>query len=216
MKTYIITIVFALPLLLFFSCGTGSSQLTIESEKQIKMKNYSVNSPAGDDWEYALDNDKQIIAFHRQSGEIFQVFSSKNRRDSFINIFRNGVTDKVESASRKDFANDFMDSEFKIMQNDYERTDYGEPELLGKDSLTINDKVLYRMKYELSCSLLPGSGYDCFSGEGQLYVYMPRDFETSGKFYVFVIEEYGYSMFYPYDFDMINSVITSFICDEDK
>ena len=216
MKKHIITIVFALQLLLFFSCGTSSNLSSIESEKRIEMRNYSINSPVGDDWEFEFNKAQQIIMFHKQSGELFQVFSSKNRRDSFINIFRNGVTDKVESASRRDFANDFMDSEFKIMQNDYEKTDYGEPELLEKDSLTINDKVLYRMQYELSCSLLPGSGYVCYDGEGQLYVYMPRDFEKTGKFYVFVIEEYGPSMFYPYDFEMINSVITSFSCDEDK
>lgn len=216
MKTYIITIVFALQILIFFSCGTGSSQLTIESEKQIKMKNYTVNSPAGDDWEYVLDNDKQIIAFHRQSGEMFQLFSSKNRRDTFINLSRTGFRGSANGSTRKNIAEGFMDNEFKIMQNDYERTDYGEPELLGKDSLTINDKVLYRMQYGLSCSLLPGSGYNCFSGAGQLYVYMPKSFEDNGIFYAFVIEEYGYSMFYPYDLEQINSVITSFICDEDK
>ncbi len=216
MKKHIIIIVSALQIFLFYSCGTGSSLSTIESEKRIEMRNYSVNSPLGDDWEFEANKTKQVIMFHKQSGELFQVFSSKNRRDTFINIFRNGVTAKVKSASRKDFASDFMDNEFAIMQSDYEKTDYGEPELLGKDSLIINDRVLYRMIYELSCSLLPGSGYNCFSGAGQLYVYTPRDFEQSGRFYVFVIEEYGYSMFYPYDFDLINSVIASFSCDEDK
>jgi hypothetical protein len=216
MKRLILTIIVVSLFILLCACSSGSNAVSIESEKQIKMKNYSINSPAGDDWEYALNNDKQIIAFHRQSGEMFQLISAKNRRDTFINISRTGITDKNNGAARKDIAEGFMDSEFKIMQNDYERTDYGEPELIGKDSLVINNKVLYRMKYELSCSLLPGSGYNCFSGEGHLYVYMPRSFEENGIFYAFVIEEYGYSMFYPYNLEQISGVINSFSCDEDK
>jgi len=215
-KTYIkISIILFIAAFFLFGCGSGQNTVSIESEKRIEMKNYSVNSPVGDDWEFETNKTKQVIMFHKQRGELFQLLSSKNRRDTYINIFRNGLTNKAEVVNRRDFANNFMDNEFRIMQKSYEETDYGEPELLEKDSTTINGKVLYRMKYGLSCSLLPGSGYDCFNGEGQLYIYLPKTFENNAVFYVIIIEEYGQSMFYPYDFDLINGVITSFSCDED-
>lgn len=216
MKKYIVGLLGISSFLFFYSCSPASNLTSIGSENQVKMKNYSFNSPVGDDWEYAVNEADQIAAFHRQSGEMFQLFSAKNRRDTFINISRTGIRGKVNDLTRKDAAWGFMDNEFKIMQDNYEKTDYGEPELLEKDSLIINYKVLYRMKYELSCSLLPGSGLNCFSGEGHLYVYMPKSFDDNGIFYAFVIEEYGYSMFYPYDLEQISSLITSFKCDEDK
>jgi hypothetical protein len=52
---------------------------------------------------------------------------------------------------------------------------------------------------------------------GQLYIYLPKSFEDSGIFYLFMIEEDGGEdiLSSGKDFDQIKNVLATFKCDED-
>jgi hypothetical protein len=217
MKTYIkISVITFSSIFFLCNCGSGLNTVSIDSDKPIKFENYSIHSPFGDDWEYQPNEVTKSVMFYRQSGEMWQLVS-KRRRDTFIKVFRNYTTMPTKNINKQEFASSYMDSEFRLMEESAEKTGYGKPYLIARDKVLTSEKTLYRMNYGLNMCLLPGSGWTAYPGQGHLYIYLPESFEGNGIFYLFLIEEYGGEDFInaDYDFDQINNVLATFMCDED-
>ena len=191
---------------ILWGCSSGLNTVSIDSDKPVKIKNYSMHSPIGDDWEYQSDMENQAVMFYRMSDDVAQYFTG-NSRHTFINVFRNYSNIPTQNVDRQEFASGYIDSEFQIMLNNANQNPYGAPSLIAKDTVLINEKFLYRMNYKFV--RLPAQGH--------LYVYLPNHFEETGVFYLFLIEEYGGDNILSsgYDFDQINNVLATFKCDED-
>jgi hypothetical protein len=191
---------------ILWSCSSGLNTVSIDSDKPVKIKNYSMHSPIGDDWEYQSDLENQSVMFHRTSDDVAQYFTG-NSRHTFINVFRNYSNMPTQNIDRQEFASGYMDSEFQIMLNNANQNPYGAPILIARDTVLNNDKLLYRMNYK----------FVTLPAQGHLYVYLPKQFEETGVFYLFLIEEYGGDNILSsgYDFEQINNVLATFKCDED-
>jgi len=207
MNTYIkISMMIYGVIIILYGCGSGLNTVSIDSDKSIKFKNYSIHSPIGDDWEYQPNEVTQSVMFYRQSDDAMQ-YVTGNSRSTYINVYRDSTVMPTKNIDRNEFANGFMDNEFQIMEANLGNTIYGEPQLIDRDTLLINNKTFYRMNYK-------SSGYP---SQGYLYVYLPNHFEEASVFYLFIIEEYGGDdiLSSGYDFDQIKNVLVTFKCDED-
>jgi hypothetical protein len=207
MKTYIEILILVFLFVVFLcGCGSGLNTVSIESDKTVNLKNYSVHSPIGDDWEYQIDDEIQSVMFYRQSDDVMK-YVTGNSRNTFINVYRNQTTIPTKNIDRQEFADGYMDSEFQIMLNNANQNPYGAPILIARDTVLNNEKLLYRMNYKFV--RLPAQGH--------LYVYLPKSFEDDGIFYLFLIGEYGGDNILSsgYDFDQINNVLATFNCIED-
>ena len=120
MKTYIeILILVFLSAVFLCGCGSGLNTVSIESDKTVNLKNYSIHSPIGDDWEYQIDDEIQSVMFYRQSDDVMK-YVTGNSRNTFINVYRNQTTIPTKNIDRQEFADGYMDSEFQIMLNNAE------------------------------------------------------------------------------------------------
>jgi hypothetical protein len=182
--------------------------IPIDSDKPVKLKNYSIHSPIGNEWEYQYNEELQSIMFYRKSDDVIQQYFTGNYRNTFIYIYRDSTTMPAKNLDKKEFANGIIDSEFQILEANLRQKACDKPIILTRDECIINEKTFYRMIFD--------SGLLCPS-KGHLYIYLPNHFEDSAVFYLFVIEEFGAETFMSsdYDFNQINNVLTTFICDED-
>ncbi|HVO72585.1 MAG TPA: hypothetical protein VMT35_01065 [Ignavibacteriaceae bacterium] len=208
MKRYLKISVILFPINIFLTgCSSSLNTIGIDSDKPVKLKNYSIHSPIGDDWEYQSNEELQSVMFYRQSDDIIQYITG-NSRNTFINVYRDSSTMPTKNVDREEFADGFINSEFQIMEPNLGRTLYGKPILSTRDTFIIGEKTLYRMIYRTG---------PLYPSEGHLYVYLPNHFEDTAVFYLFIIEEYGAETFMSsdYDFNQINNVLATFKCDED-
>ncbi len=74
----------------FFLCGCGSglNTVSIDSDKTVKLKNYSIHSPIGDDWEYQSNEETQSIMFYLLDTDMMYYISRGERSGTSINIYR--------------------------------------------------------------------------------------------------------------------------------
>lgn len=198
-------IIFSL-LFILCGCGSGLDTVSIDSNKPFNFRNYNFHSPTGDDWECQSNEEQQSVMFYRQSDDAMQ-YVTGNRRETFINVYRDSTTIPTKNMDREEFVRGFMENEFRIMETKLSQTIYGSPVLIARDSIFIQGKTFYQMNYR-------SSGYP---SQGFLYVYLPNHFKDTSVFYLFVIEEYGGENFLStsYDFTQLNNILTSFNCDED-
>lgn len=194
-------------LILFqYGCGSGLNTVSIDSDKPIKFKNYSIHSPIGDDWEYQPNEITQSVMFYRQSDDVMQ-YVTGNSRNTFINVYRDSTTMPIKNIDRQEFASGFINNEFQIMTANLGQSAYGRPVLISQDTVSVYKRTFCRMNYR-------STGYP---SQGYLYVYLPSHFEDTAVFYLFIIEEYGGDNFMSssYDFTQLNNLLATFKCDED-
>ena len=207
MKTYIeILILVFLSAVFLCGCGSGLNTVSIESDKIVKLKNYSVHSPLGEGWEYQYDKTSQQTFFYNLDTGFMYYLSGGARRGTSINVYRRLTNMLTKNIDRQEFVNGFVDEEFQIVEELQGLTFVYKPQVIKRDTILIADKMFYKMNY--------GSTEE---SSGQLYIYLPKSFEDNGIFYLFLIEEDGGEEIISSgkDFDQIKNVLATFNCIED-
>jgi hypothetical protein len=207
MKSYIkISIIFCSSTFILCSCGSGLNTVSIDADKTVKFKNYSIHSPIGDDWEYQPNEVNQNVMFYKLDTGVMYYLSGGKRSGTSINIYRDRTKIHTKNIDRQEFINGYLENDFQITEELSGITFVYKPDINKRDTTLINEKMFYKMNY--------GS-----SGEssGQLYIYLPKSFEDNGIFYLFMIEEDGGKdiLSSGNDFDQIKNILATFKCDED-
>jgi hypothetical protein len=187
-------------------CGSGLNTVSIDSDKTVKLKNYSIHSPIGDDWEYQPNEVTQSVMFYLLDTDLMYYVSGGKRSGTSINIYRDQTRMDTKNIDRQEFVSGYVDNDFQIIEQLSGMTFVYKPEIAKRDTILINEKIFYKMNY--------GSDEESW---GQLYIYLPKSFEENGIFYVFRIEEDGGEEILSSgnDFDQIKNVLATFKCDED-
>lgn len=206
-KTYIIiSIIIFIAVFFLYSCGSGLNTVSIDSDKTIKLENYSIHSPIGDDWEYQSNEETQSVMFYLLDTDMMYYLSGGKRSGTSINIYRDQTKMHTKTIDRQEFVNVYVDNDFQIIEELSGITFVYKPDITKRDTILINEKIFYKMNY--------GSDEESW---GQLHIYLPKSFEDNGIFYLFMIEEDGGEdiLSSGKDFDQIKNVLATFKCDED-
>jgi len=189
-----------------WACGSGLNTVSIDSDKTVKLKKYSLHSPIGDGWEYEPNEGIQGVMFYRPDNGVMQYISNE-RHGTLITIYRERTQVKTKIIDRAEFISDYLSNEFTITENLSGISFVYKPYTANRDTIIINEKLFYKTNY--------GSNEE--ADQGQLYIYLPKSFENNGIFYQFMIEDYDSEdiLSSGKDFDQINNVLATFKCDED-
>ena len=144
--------------------------------------------------------------FYQLDTDVMYYLSGGKRSGISINIYRNQTRMHTKNIDRPEFITGYLNNEFQITEELSGMTFVYRPEIAKRDTILINEKILYKMNY--------GSDEESW---GQLYIYLPKSFEDNGIFYLFMIEEDGGEdvLSSGNDLDQIKNVLATFKCDED-
>jgi hypothetical protein len=140
-KTYNKISVLLFPTIIFLgSCGSGLNTVNINSDQTIKLKNYSIHSPIGDDWEYQVNKETERVFFYQLDTDMMYYLSGGKRSGTSINIYRNQTRMHTKNIDRQEFVNSYVDNDLQITEELSGMTFVYRPEIAKRDTILINEK----------------------------------------------------------------------------
>lgn len=202
-------------LTILYSCGGGlpSGSDHINRNTPVDMVSYTVNYPAGDDWQIRKEKGIKKVTFTRDKSstgsDLLGVLAGGSPEGStVIEIYENQIVSDTFKLAEKDAAEDFMNGELKYMKKNGVRQGMYDLDEVTKTDTVINDKKFYCMKYELS--KIKNTWGASFASDNILALYFPVNYLETRRFYVFLINDFSNSIAIGRDAGQLYPVLAGF------
>ena len=202
-------------LILINSCGGGlpSGSDRVNRNIPLDMVSYTVNYPAGDNWQCRQEKGIKKVTFTRDKSstgsDLLGVLAGGSPEGStVIEIFENQIVSDTFNLAEKDAAEDYMNEELKYMKKNGVKKDMYDLEEVIKTDTVINDKKFYCMKYELKN--IKNTWGASFASENILALYYPVNYLETRRFYVFLINDFSNSVAIGRDAGQLYPVLAGF------
>jgi len=185
----------------------------VPADSLITMENYSIRAPKTDWWFTSYDKSGDAVNFSNMK-------AVDTIHNNYITITIYRVNINYGEYSIMDGNSIFTKYYAKIEEvnnKNFDRTGYCRVEVLSKDTITINNKHLFHVNYNLfRCQMI--NEQDTADGTGNIYFYFPFTYKRERVFYLFRIEQFfrknsGRNLQLKYS--DVENFIAGFTCRED-
>ncbi len=200
---------------ILYSCGGGlpSGSDHVNRNISVDMVSYTVNYPAGDDWQIRQEKGLKKVTFTRDKSstgsDLLGVLAGGSPEGStVIEIYENQIVSDTFNLAEKDAAEDFMNGELKYMKKNGVRQGMYDLDKVTKSDTVINEKKFYCLKYELS--KIKNTWGASFASDNILSLYFPVNYLETRRFYVFLINDFSNSIAIGRDAGQLYPVLAGF------
>jgi len=161
-------------LISLFSCATTPEIQSGNGRRIIDMGSYSVEVPPGEGWKFELAKEKGMVTF-------LKTIVAQESGVSIL-VFQNKINPDIWHLSEEQVADDFRNSEEKIMIEEGVKKGVYTLEDVKKELITIGEKKVYSMSYRKGMRIANKS----YREVAILYLYFPDNFKETHAFYCFL------------------------------
>lgn len=178
--SYILTGLMIIVIMIMTAFSISSAQITksIKGNTTLELNRFSVNSPSGDDWEYFITPDKNIVQFIYESSD----FLSGKENSTFAVVLKDSVFTKIDK-SEKEYADEFLEENL----NGFISNEYMNIIRSRKFDTSIAGRYLFAVSSAADDHdfAVPPTYADIL-----FFIFFPDDFKTTRTFYRFQIAGY--------------------------